>query len=240
MDGSDQANTDTDTTASDDAAQSDQAAAKDNQPADDKSKGDQAQNDKADNAGSDKKADADKAKADESKDVDKDKSDGDSDDSDKKDGTDKDQPEGAPEEYADFTLAEGAEVNETVLGEFKSFAKDLNLTQEQAQRLVDFQQTVEVQRAEAFQEQVNAWVDSAKNDKEFGGKQFEENTALANEALKEYGTAELITLLKDTRMGNHPEVIRTFYRIGKALKEGSSARSSSSSGGPKKLTDIYK
>ena len=46
-----------------------------------------------------------------------------------------------PAEYAEFTLPEGfdkSESYETQVGEFKTLAKELNLSQEQAQKLVDF------------------------------------------------------------------------------------------------------
>ena len=48
-----------------------------------------------------------------------------------------DEPQGAPDEYADFTLPEGIEIDPDGLGNLKALAKDLNLTQEQAQKVAD-------------------------------------------------------------------------------------------------------
>jgi hypothetical protein len=48
------------------------------------------------------------------------------------------QPVGAPEKYEDFKLPEGMPVNKEMTEGFKSVAKKLNLTQSQAQDLVDF------------------------------------------------------------------------------------------------------
>lgn len=228
-------NTDPAAQESDPGTNTDHGQDADKQPADDKTQGDKTDKtqdtDQDANKGGD---DKDQGKDGDKADKDGDKSDGDKGDDDADEGKD-----GAPESYSDFQLAEGAEVNEAVLTDFKEFAKELNLTQDQAQKLVDFQQDIELQRVEAFQAEVDGWVDTAKTDKEFGGKTFDENVSLANEALKEFGTPELINFLRDTRAGNHPEVIRTFYRIGKQLKEGGVKRGSNSAGGPKKLTDIY-
>ncbi|ECV7263739.1 TPA: peptidase, partial [Salmonella enterica subsp. enterica serovar Strathcona] len=45
-------------------------------------------------------------------------------------------PPGAPEKYA-FTAPEGQELDTSALAQFEPVARELNLTQEQAQKLVD-------------------------------------------------------------------------------------------------------
>ena len=42
---------------------------------------------------------------------------------------------------------------------------------------------------------------------------------VAKKALETFGTPELRTLLNESGMGNNPEVIRAFYRVGKAISE---------------------
>ncbi|MGO8944260.1 MAG: hypothetical protein ACLQJ7_11380, partial [Syntrophobacteraceae bacterium] len=44
----------------------------------------------------------------------------------------------APSEYAEFTIPEGTTLDEQTATEFKGLAKELDLTQEQAQKLLDF------------------------------------------------------------------------------------------------------
>lgn len=156
------------------------------------------------------------------------------------DKSDQDKPEGAPEQYAEFQLPEGFQVDTVVMGEFQTLAKELNLPQETAQKLVDLQAKVETARAEAFSQQVNDWKSSCQNDKEYGGKDFEANAAVANKALVEYGSPELVKMLQETQLGNHPEMVRAFYKIGKQLEEGGSKRASASASGKMKMTDIYK
>ena len=112
--------------------------------------------------------------------------------------------------------------DDTVIGAFSEVARDLNLTQDAAQKVLDKMAPVlagrQAERIEAVQTE---WTNSAKTDKEFGGDRLNENLGTAKKALEEFGTPELRTLLNDSGMGNHPEVIRAFYRIGKAMAEDS-------------------
>lgn len=134
-----------------------------------------------------------------------------------------DKPEGAPENYEDFTLPEGVVVNESLMSDFQGVAKDLNLTQEQAQKLVDLQTREIAKSAEAAQERWDnlktEWADTAKSDEEFGGQNFDANVGLAKQALDQFGTPELKEALEVTGTGSHPEIIRFFYRVGKTLQE---------------------
>ena len=125
-----------------------------------------------------------------------------------------------PEEYADFTMPEGIEVDKSLTEGFKPIAKELGLTQEQAQKLVDYYASgVLSQRQEQWAGVQKGWQDTAKTDKEFGGNQFNENMGLAKSALDKFGTPELKQFLDQYGGGNNPEVIRFFYRVGKAMAE---------------------
>ena len=65
-------------------------------------------------------------------------------------------PEGAPEKY-EFTAGEGVELDTEALKDFEPVARDLNLTNEQAQKLVDAYPKilagVQQRQAEAWQAQ---------------------------------------------------------------------------------------
>lgn len=132
-----------------------------------------------------------------------------------------------PEEYADFTVAEGIEINPEVLNDFKGLAKEFGLTQEAAQKLIDMQSRMEGQRAEAVQkalsEQSQAWVKSLREDAEFGGEGYDKNVATAVKAVERFASPELRSLLNDSGLGNHPELVKLFHRIGKAISEDSLA-----------------
>lgn len=135
----------------------------------------------------------------------------------------KDKPTGAPEAYEPFKMPEGVEVDAEALADFSVTAKELNLTQEQAQKVADIGAKL-VSKAAAQQAQVWAdtqdkWVKDGKADKEFGGDAYEANVAVAKKALEAFGTKELKDALVATGGGNHPELIRFFFRVGKAIGE---------------------
>jgi len=138
-----------------------------------------------------------------------------------------DEAKGAPEAYTDFKLPENFKANDQFLGEFKNIAKELNLSQEQAQKLVDLQTKEGANTAQRFTSELQAhvdktatgWATAAKADPEYGGEKFTENVAIAKQALDTFGTPELKNLLKESRLGSHPEVIRFMFKAGKAISQ---------------------
>ena len=75
-----------------------------------------------------------------------------------------------------------------------------------------------------LQEARAEWEKQARNDKEFGGTALQQNLATAKKAFDAYGNPELKTLLNESALGNHPEVLRFFYRVGKAMSEDTPMR----------------
>jgi hypothetical protein len=128
-------------------------------------------------------------------------------------------------EYEPFALPEGVVADEEVLGEFKATAKELNLSQENAQKLVDLQTKANLRAR-------TQWAESAKVDKEFGGPALAENLGLAKKALDSFASPELRNLLDTSGLGNHPEIIRAFVRVGKAISEDGRVVSGSKAGAP--------
>lgn len=131
---------------------------------------------------------------------------------------DKAEAYGAPEKY-EFQV-DGMEFDEAGLAAFSEFAKDANLSQEAAQALLSKMAPAMAQRQAAAIEQIRTeWTETSKADTEFGGAKLSENLAVAKKALDTFGTPELRTLLNESGLGNHPEIIRAFYRAGKAISE---------------------
>lgn len=128
-----------------------------------------------------------------------------------------------PIEYTDFTMPEGMALDANLLGQFTPIAKELKLGQEQAQKLVTLyaeqQKAAAAASVKAWGDQQKAWETASRSDKEFGGDGLDANLAVAKQALDKFGTAELKAYLDAFGGGNHPEVIRFFYRIGKAVSE---------------------
>ena len=125
----------------------------------------------------------------------------------------------APETYEVFELPENFDMNEETLGEYHTFAKENNLTQEQAQRGVDM--VAQMKQAEMTQwvERQKSWVDDAKSDAEFGGDKFEQSISIAVKARDSFGTPEFNEMLDTSGLGNHPEMIRFLSRVGKQVSE---------------------
>lgn len=134
----------------------------------------------------------------------------------------KQEPEGAPEKY-EFTAAEGVELDTEALKDFEPVARELNLTNEQAQKLVDAYPKilagVQQRQAEAWQKQTEGWAETVKADKEIGGDKLTANLSAAQRALDLFGSPALKEYLEGTGLGNHPELVKTFIKIGKAMSE---------------------
>jgi hypothetical protein len=143
-------------------------------------------------------------------------------------------PPGAPEKY-DFKAPEGSALNPEVMTEFEGIARELNLPQDAAQKLVDkMAPKIAAQQAEAFKQVQTQWTESTKADKEFGGDKLDArrgcgrcssgwlasgsgSLSVAKRGLEAFGTPELKTLLNESGLGNHPEIIRAFFRAGKTV-----------------------
>lgn len=128
----------------------------------------------------------------------------------------------APESY-EFTAPEGQQLDKEATDELAGIAKELKLSQEEAQKVADIgakmAQKWGNQQAEAIQKAAAEWAASATADKEYGGEKLAESLSTAKKALDAFGTPELRSLLNDSRLGNHPEVIRFMVRAGKAISE---------------------
>lgn len=132
-----------------------------------------------------------------------------------------------PETYEPFTLAEGFEMDEEVGAEFASLAKELGLTQKNAQRLIDLQNKLEGGKEEArreyleglLTEQRTRWANDLKNDPDFGGENYQQNVSTAIKAMQAFGDDEVRTLLNESGIGNNPAVVKMFHKIGLAITE---------------------
>jgi len=128
-----------------------------------------------------------------------------------------------PDAYADFALPEGVQPDTQLSAEFKALAKELGLPQEGAQRLVDLYAERAREAAEGptrlWQEQQSQWQKQVKADRELGGLGLARNIATAGKAIDAFGGPDLRRALEITGAGNHPDVVRFFYRVGKAISE---------------------
>lgn len=128
-------------------------------------------------------------------------------------------PAGAPEKY-EFTPTDGVQFDGDTINAFSEIAKELNMPQEAAQKILDKVGPVMAKQSlQAIDNFSAQWVEGVQSDKEIGGPNIQQNLAVAKMAIEKFGTPELRALLNETRLGNHPELIRAFYRAGKAISE---------------------
>jgi hypothetical protein len=121
-----------------------------------------------------------------------------------------------PDSY-EFTMPEGVALDKTAADEFTAIAKELKLNQADAQKVADVGAKMAQRQAEAHLQLVESWVESVKADKEIGGDKLAENLAVARKAIDTFGTPELKDVLNATGFGNHPAVIKAFYKAGMAI-----------------------
>jgi hypothetical protein len=127
--------------------------------------------------------------------------------------------EGAPEKY-EFKAPEGKSYDSSILTAFEASAREANLPQDAAQKLLDsMSPKIAERQLEQIKVVTDGWRQASSSDKDFGGDALNENLGIANKALTTFGSPELIGMLESTGLGNHPEVIRAFYKIGKAISE---------------------
>ncbi len=130
---------------------------------------------------------------------------------------------GAPDEYSDFTIPEGFEVDDARLATFQEFGQEHGLTQEAAQALVDLHvsaiQEVTDAQAAAFADMKDGWVAEVRADKDLQDDEGKADAAIsvAAKAVEALGGDSLKEALNITGAGSHPAVVRAFHEIGKHM-----------------------
>lgn len=150
-------------------------------------------------------------------------------------------PAEAPDGGSEFNYEppEGVKLDEETFGEFKDLAKKHGLNNEAAKELADLgvkmSQKFEAAQAQALQEASDTWKADSKADSEFGGDKLNGSLAVASRALDEFGTPELREMLVASGLGNHPEVIRFFYKVGQTIGEDKMVKGSQQQGATQPL-----
>jgi hypothetical protein len=130
---------------------------------------------------------------------------------------------GAPEAYEPFVVPEGIELDAELTTEFQGIAKELNLPQEAAQKVVELGiklvEKAAAQHEAALGDVRQLWVDQSRKDPEFGGEKLEATLAVAHKAREAFASPALVTLLQESGLGNHPEIIRLFAKVGSSISE---------------------
>lgn len=143
-------------------------------------------------------------------------------DGEKKEGEGDKKPDDAkPIEYGEFKLPDGVKVDEAALTSFKAISQEARVPPEVAQKYVDLyaEKVKEIGEApyKEWAKTQEGWVKDVKADPEIGGDKLQGALADAGRALDMFGGPKLREALTFTGAGNHPEMLRAFARIGKAI-----------------------
>lgn len=158
----------------------------------------------------------------------------------------KEQSEGAPESYEDFKAPEGLKYDDQVMDAFKEVAKETNLSQAQAQNLLDKVAPVIAQRQMAQIAEVSKqWAERSQADKELSADWNRSMADIARVrdrfAKNEDGSVDPdIAEFMSTPIGNHPGLLKLLARAGRAIGEGSFPRGSEAGDGKVTPSDFYK
>lgn len=100
-----------------------------------------------------------------------------------------------------------------------NISKELGLTSnEQAQKLIGVAERMQDASVTAHNNQVEAWDKDLRNDKDFGGANFDNNVQYSVAGLNHFDKDGVIgKMLQETGYGNNPDVVKFFNRIGKEL-----------------------
>lgn len=157
-------------------------------------------------------------------------------------GADKTDTQGAPESYEAFTMPEGMEADTALIEGISPVLKKLGLSQEGAQELIDAYNTKIqadiVADQTASSDMITGWKNELMNDAEFGGTKFQENAAIANKAIKEFGTPALLEMLQATGISNHPEMVKFAHKIGSLISEDGFNRGPADKGSKKTTAQV--
>ena len=126
---------------------------------------------------------------------------------------------GRPETHENYDMGEYApETTE----DFRQLAHQIGLNNDQANVLFDAyvnamagQQEQEQSAFEQFEVE-----NTQALQKEWGGS-FDKNVELARRAFMNFATPEAVEIMEQTGLGNHPEILKVFSRIGELLQEDS-------------------
>ena len=128
---------------------------------------------------------------------------------------------GRPDQANGYDFGED---DEGVLDDFKEFSHQNNLTQDQADNLLNLFQDLEednnANEVKAIDDlKVQTTIDLQKD----WGKNYDGNMDFAKRAYAQFGTPQLTEAMDSSGFGNHPEVIKAFSKIGQLLGEESLA-----------------
>jgi hypothetical protein len=148
----------------------------------------------------------------------------------------------APEKY-ELKLPEGSGLKPRRIDEIAALAKQDGLSNDAAQALLDYESEAHAAWMENQKSELAAksqeWFRAAESDPEFGGAQFKQSAELAKSVINKFGSDSLKKALVESGLGNHPELIRVFSKIGKAMAPDTLVMGGGSAPPDKSMAEIF-
>lgn len=149
-------------------------------------------------------------------------------------------PADAPAEFdpAALKVPEGVTPDAELLNNFGELAGKMNLSQEQAQELVDLQvKAVQAQEAQHMEVR-RQWVEELKADPEFGKTHFEGTVSDAQAVLRRFDdSGEVLQALQASGFGDNPAIIKMLARIKRSISDDEFITTSDKSSNKKSLNE---
>jgi len=146
-----------------------------------------------------------------------------------------------PEKY-DLKLPEGSLLKPESIESVSKFSKEKGLTQEEAQSVLERENTVITAYVEGLEklmkEESDKWVQEIQNDKELGGDNLTKTSEISKRVLEKYGPELIKELERPPHLGNHPAFVRFMNRLGKAMESGEFVKGESKPGEVKSAAEV--
>ena len=118
---------------------------------------------------------------------------------------------------------DGAKLDAKHVDALKEYAKSLGLNAAQTKQLLERDAKIVADHDARFQaelkEKVESWHDAVMADPEVGGSNYDRSVADCKRAINRFGSDAFRKAMNETGLGNHPEVVRVFARIGRSMSE---------------------
>jgi len=152
-------------------------------------------------------------------------------------------PEPEPFTLEKVTLPENVQLSDEDKTALTEIASKHGLKPEAATELLAMHaKTVAAQQQASMQAWYDTqakWVGEIKADPEFAGEKLQQAQGVIAKALEEFGDAEVRAAFDLTGAGSNPAIFRTFYKMAKALSEGTATAGNPTSGQQKSLAERF-
>ena len=138
-----------------------------------------------------------------------------------------------PEKY-EFHVAEGLTLDDKMQADFTAVAKELKLSQEEADKLIGLHGNILMDMVKQHDAQLEEWSSKCHE----LGLDKEEAMADANYCLKQLGGDEAAKVLEETGAIYHPAVLKMLQFVGNAIREDKGADGSAGAAQTTRVSDL--